>query len=575
MTDFFVDPNRGDDSKNGIGQANAVRTLARLSALNPNLGGSGGIYLASDGLHTLTGSRTSSSASRVGLYLFNGTDANNRAFIGSYDPAGVSGSRPKVKSLWKPQASDWVYDNTISEGYPMGWYIPYTWNALGWNMYVKVAGQFAVTTNQGTPTGGTINTTHNGVNQDTLRYNADYRVSGQHKLYLSGGGLTSLVDPTTYFGDIEIGNSTFLIYDCGNYSTVEGLDFEGGTLLQYQITGADKIVRDIKVRDIHADSSDMTIVFASTATGTPLQEFEVYNCEFNTLTSGAVLVYGKGGAGRIHHNRVDGANIAAAQGAAFYTTGDSLTNYVDIEYNYGTNILNGAGNCSFDGCFAYADSGSTKVRIRWNYVENSYKAFQLNHGKYGEIIGNVTYNCDVFATCTDADLKGTAEYRVLNNTYYGTDGMNAWPRGVDSNLTTAPLTFTAASGALVGITAKNNAFIGNNVSDKAAIRALTNALYPTYANVSNNFATGFSANVVQNWDNGNMTAGSNTVTSGNPAFKDSANGDLKILPTSSLIGAGATDALITTDYRGRRFNAIPAIGAYEKDLFAAMNYILV
>lgn len=582
MTDYFVDPNRGDDSKNGIGQVNAVRTLARLSALNPNPAGSGGIYLASDGLHQFTGSRTSASASRVGLFLFNGTDANTRSYISSYDPAGVTGQRPLVRASWFAQPSDWGYDNTIGDGYPLGWYIPYTWNALGWNMYIRIAGSiYPVTTNQSTQNGrktGTsysnINTTKNGLNQATLRFNADYDVSGQHRLYLSGGGLTSLVDPTTYFGSVEIGNNTFLLQDCGNYTTVEGIDFTGGSLIQHQITGADRTIRDFKVRDIRSDSSEAVITLASTATGTPLQEFEIYNCDFKNLTSGAVLAYGRGAAGSIHHNRVDSANLSSAQGGAFYIVANSLDNFIDIDHNYGTNIKNGTGNNSFDGCFAYADSGATKVRIRWNYVENSHKAYQLNSGTYGEIIGNVAYNCDILATCTDADSKGTCEYIVANNTYIGTDDMNAFYGGVDSKIfTNAPLTFTALTGSLVGDTAINNVFIGKNVSGKAAIRALTNTLWTAgKMTVSNNYASGYNAAVIQNFDSADKTSGTNTLTSGEVKLKSLS--DPRPLIGSALLGAGITNEKLTTDKSIRTYNSPPSIGAFELNRFTQIDKIL-
>jgi len=579
MTDYFVDPNRGDDSKNGIGQANAVRTLARLSALNPNPGGGGGIYLASDGEHVLTGSRTSASASRVGLFLFNGASSTSRAFLSSYDPAGASSQKPRVRASWYPTPADWLWDSTIQNGYPKGWYIPYTHNALGWNMYVKVGGQFAVTTNQGTPKGGTINTNGNGVTRDTLRYNADYQVNNGHRLYLSGMGLTALFDPSTVFGagQIEIGNTAFVIFECGNHTVVDGLAFSGGTLVSYQSASVDKQMVGITARNISANGSGDTIILGSTASGTPLMDADIYSNDFRNLTGPAVLAYGRGVAGRIHHNNVVGGNLAAAQGGSFYIVADSLGRSIDIEYNTGDDIRSGTGNCTFDGSFAYADAGSTNVRIRWNYCKNSYKAYQLNHAKYGELVGNVAFNCDVFATCTDSDLLGTADYRVVNNTHFGTPNMTSFPRGVDSNtFTNAPLTFTAASGSLVGITAVNNAFIGGpGASDKAAIRALTSATYPTKATISKNFASGYSAQVVQDFSSIDRTVGSNTITAGNPSFKNAAAGDLRILRDSVLIGAGAPNALLTSDPTGRMYASTPAIGAYEKDPFASIDRMLI
>lgn len=575
MTDYFVDPNRGDDAKSGIGQANAVRTLLRLSALNPNPGGGGGIYLASDGVHVLAGSRTSAANSRCGLFQFNGASDTSRAFLSSYDPAGASQQKPQVRASWYPTPADWAWDATIQNGYPKGWYIPYTWNALGWNMYVKVGSQFAVTTNQGTPKGGTINTTANGLTQDTLRYNADSQTNNAHRLYLSGMGLSAALDPSTIFGagNIEIGNLAFSIYECGNYTVVEDIAFSGGTLLSYQIASDDKQTVGVTARNISANASADTIQLASTATGTPLLDVDIYGNDFRNLTGPGVLAYGKGIAGRIHHNNVVTGNLAAAQGASFYIVADSLSRSIDVEYNTGDDIRSGTGNCTFDGCFAYADGGATNVRIRWNYCKNSYKAYQLNSGTYAELTGNVAFNCDVFATCTDADLKGTADYRVLNNTHYSTPAMNSFPRGVDSNtFTNAPLTFTAASGALVGITAINNAFIGSSgTAGKAAIRALNAALYPTKATVNKNFALGFSAQVVQDWDSTDRTSGSNTITTGNPSLKNAAAGDLRVLGDSVLIGAGATNALLTSDASGRRYATAPAIGAYEKDPYVSID----
>lgn len=575
MTDFFVDPNRGDDSKNGVGVSNAVKTLARLSALNPNPGGGGGIYLASDGIHRVTANKSTIGSSRCALYLFNGASATNRAFLSSYNPPGVTGSnKPQVIASWFAAPGDWTWDSTLHNGAQRGWYIQYGYSTVGWNMYVKVAdATLAVTTNQGTVNGRNINTSANGMTPDTLRYDADSSVGGAHRLYLSGGGLTQLADPTTYFGSVEIGNTGFLIFDCGQYTVVENLSFSGGIFLNYQISGVDKQMPGISARSINANWSADTIILGSTATGTPLMEVDIYNNDFRNLSGPAVQAYGRGIAGRIHHNTVVTGNLAASQGGSFYTVSDSLSRTLDIEYNTGDDIRSGVGNNTFDGSFCYADTGSTNVRIRWNICKNSYKAYQINNGKYAELIGNVAWNCDVFATCTDAASVNTADYRVVNNTYVGTSGMNKYPRGADSTTyTNAPLTMTANSGTLTGMTVENNVFIGTGVSSVAAMRVLTAATYPTKATVNKNFATGYSAQVVQDWDSTDRTPGSNTITSGNPAFKDAAAGDFRILGSSSLRGAGAVNALVTNDAVGRRYGSTPTVGAYEYDPFAAKVY---
>lgn len=576
MTEYFVDPNRGDDAKSGIGQANAVKTLVRLSELNPNPGGGGGIYLASDGIHTLTGSRVVSK--KVGLYLFNGTDANNRAFLSSYDPAGASGQKPRVVGRWFPTSDDWAWDSTLHNGAPKGWYIPYSINAIGWNMAIKVQGQYAVTTNQGTATGlGYINTTFNGLTADTLRYNADTTNAGANRLYLAGGGLTSLANPSVYFGagNIEIGNAVFYIYESGNFTRVTDIDFTGGTLLNYAIASASKQIVGVSIDHITAHDSGDTIIFGSSATGTPLLDVDVSHCDFTSLTGPGVIAYGRGVAGRVHHNTVKGGNLAAAQGASFYCVADSLSRTFDIEYNYGADIRNGTGNCSFDGAFAYADSGSTNVRIRWNRCDNSYKPFQVNNGKRCELIGNVAFNCDTLCTFTDADLKGTSDYHAVNNTYIGTPGMSQFQCGVDaSTFTNAPLTFTAANGSLVGITAMNNLLVGSGVSDKAAIRVLTTALYASKASVTNNFASGYSTQVVQDWDGADHTVGSNTVISGDPAFVDLSTGDVRLKTASPLIGAGVLSALSATDMKGRAYRTTPSIGAYETDPFVSIDTLI-
>lgn len=578
MKDYFVDPNRGDDAKSGIGEANAVRTLARLSAINPDPGAGGGIYLASDGIHTLTPNRLASS--QVGLYLFKGTDANNRAFMGAYDPAGASSTRPQVQSRWYPTSSDWTWDATLHNGAPKGWYIQYAWTALGWNMLVKCGGQYAVTTNQGNITGGgLINITENGLTASTLRFNANSVTPGAHRLYVAGGGISAQANPSVYFGPmgVEVGSRAFFIYDCGDYTVVDGLDFTGGSLLHYNVATADKQVQGVIVKNITSNSSGEIVVLGGSSSGTStLLEADVSGCSMTNLVGPGVVAYGKGVAGRIHHNSVKTGNLASAQGASFYVVADSLSRSIDIEYNYGDDIRSGAGNCTFDGSFAYADSGSTNVRIRWNRCDNSYKAFQLNHGKYGELVGNVAYNCDVFATCTDADLKGTADYRVCNNTHYGTTGMDSFPRGVHSDeFTNAPLTFTAASGALVGITAVNNLIYSpGGTTGNAAIRALTSALYASKATVLNNAAIGFAAEAVQDWDSAGHTAGSGTLFSA-PSFVNGAAGDVRLSTASAMIGAGVTSALSVADAKGRAYAAAPAVGAYERDPFVSIANLVI
>lgn len=577
MTDYFVDPNRGDDSKNGIGQANAVKTLARISAINPNPGGGGGIYLASDGIHRVTANRTSIATSRCGIYIFNGASATSRAFLGSYDPVGGSSQKAQVIASWNPAPGDWTWDSSLHNGAPRGWYIAYTYSTVGWNMAVKVANSvYAVTTNQGYGTGRNINTTTNGMTADTLRFDADSTTSGAHRLYLAGGGLTQLVDPTTYFGSVEIGNTGFMIFDCGQYTVVENLSFSGGKLLDYQLAGVDRQVLGVTARNITSNWSAGVITLGSTATGTPLMDVDIYNNDFRNLAGPGVDAYGKGIAGRIHHNNVVTGNLASSQGGSFYVSADSLSRSIDIEYNTGDDIRSGVGNNTYDGCFCYTEYQSTNVRMRWNFCKNSHKAYQINNGKYCELIGNVAWNCDVLATCSDEGNLNTSDYRVMNNTYVGTDGMNKYPMGVDSaTWSTSPLSLSANGGDLTGVTVMNNAFIGTGVSSRPVMRVLTSALYPTKATVNKNFAVGYSAQVIQDWNSVDRTSGSNTITAGDPKFKNASNGDVRVLGGSALIGAGAANALVTADARGKWYSAAPAIGAYEEDKYVSVDAMII
>jgi len=137
------------------------------------------------------------------------------------------------------------------------------------------------------------------------------------------------------------------------------------------------------------------------------------------------------------------------------------------------------------------------------------------------------------------------------------------------------LTFTAASGALVGITAVNNLLYSpGGTSGNAAIRALTSALYASKATILNNAAFGFAVEAVQDWDSADHTAGSGTLFSA-PSFVNGAAGDVRLSTASAMIGAGVTSALSVADAKGRAYAAAPAVGAYERDPFVSIANLVI
>lgn len=555
---YYVDWNRGSDSNNGLSTGTPFKSLSKVSGLN--LGPGSAILLASDSHWTVE--HSASVSNKVELHQFNGS-ASARNYIGPYDPAGVTGSRPTITHRMVPTSSDWTWD-AVKEA----WYIQLSISAfLTRDCWVKVAGEYAETTNQDDED---INATHNGMTTSRLRFNADRT---NNRFYLAYDGDSSLVDPSAHFGpgQILLGLSAiFGTYNGCQYTTIDGIHFEGGGGgLYLYAAGSDFAHRGFEMVDCSARDTNSLLSYGTydLHSTTGVVEIQMHDCLTEDIAGWSYTTYGNSLDGDVYGNRFFRNNKCHAIGGSIYTQNkqnDALGTRLRIHHNFATDVRNGTGNCSFDGCGFYADNYDDGTLFFGNIVTNCFKAYQTNNGRRSTFVGNLAYNCDTLISATDASRNNASDYLIANNAIIGATG-NTRPHG-DTVTAIQPIGAWRDGSAMVKATIVNNIIIcsGAFSETRPGILAYSETDWAGgKVDVRNNLITGTSAERVKS-NAADKTAVSACLT-GPAAFVNEAGNDYRLRPAGVLETAGIDlDYRGCTDPNGRAFQTPACVGAYAR-----------
>ena len=555
---YYVDANRGSDTNDGLSKAGAFRSLSKVSGLN--LGPGSEILLASDS--TFIVEHSSSVSGKVDFSNFNGSSVS-RNYIGAYDFAGATGTKPIITHRMVPQSSDWAWDGTKS-----AWYIQLSISTfLTRDCWVKVAGQWAETTNQD---GEDINATHNGMTPSRLRFNAD---TVQNRFYLAWSGANSGTNPSVYFGagQIVLGlGSIFGAWNGLQHTTIDGLQcVGGGGLLYLYAGGAGLLHRGLEIKNCVAQDTNSMITFGTYSLDAASSLLEVqYHDNIGIDNAGwCFSTYGNSLHGDVYNNKFYGSNRCHALGGSIYTQNkqnDALNTRLRVRHNFATNVRNGTGNCSFDGCGFYADNYDDGTLFYGNVVTDCFKAYQTNNGKRSTFVGNIAYNCDTFITATDASQNNASDYLIANNLIYQATG-NSRPHG-DTATSIQPIGAWRDGSAMVKAIIVNNIIIG--VGDfsltRPGILAYNETEWATgRVDVRNNFITGTSSELVKS--NAADKTSVSACLSGSASFVNETANDYRLRTASELETAGV-DIYFKgcTDPDGQSFKSPASVGAYSR-----------
>lgn len=555
---YYIDANRGSDTNDGLSKASAFKSLSKVNGLT--LGPGSAILLASDS--TFLVEHSSSVSGKVDFSNFNGSSVS-RNYIGAYDFAGATGTKPTITHRMVPQSSDWAWDGTKS-----AWYIQLSISTfLTRDCWVKVAGQWAETTNQDAED---INATHNGMTTSRLRFNAD---TVQNRFYLAWGGANSGTNPSVYFGagQIVLGlGSIFGAWNGLQQTTIDGLQcVGGGGLLYLYAGGAGLLHRGLEIKNCVAQDTNSMLTFGTYSLDAASSLLEIqYHDNIGIDNAGwCFSTYGNSLNGDVYNNKFYGSNRCHALGGSVYVQNkqnDALGTRLRVRHNFATNVRNGTGNCSFDGCGFYADNYDDGTLFYGNVVTDCFKAYQTNNGRRSTFVGNVAYNCDTFITATDASQNNASDYLIANNLIYQATG-NTRPHG-NTATSLQPIGAWRDGSSMVAAKIVNNIIIGSGDFSKTrpGIYAYNDADWSAgKVTVANNHVSGCSSSLVSSASS-DKTSVASCITAV-PSFTASGDADFRPAQGSSALSSGV-DAFFrsATDQYNKPFQSPPSIGPIER-----------
>lgn len=559
---YFVDFNRGLDTNDGLTKNTAFKTPSKISGLNFN-GHSGNlIAFANDSVFEIN--PTKAIANNLIIDSFTGT-VDNRSFITGYDYAGVTHTKPKFSYRFFPVSADWTYEATTNT-----YYVPFTQTSIENACRVSIGGIAVPNSYQGSQG---INGFINGVTADTLRCVYD---NVNRRIYLGYQGLTSGVKPNDYFGlpiEIDTGPLFFSYYLLPNV-VMDGLSVENSGRLLFTGNGDGTNLNASGFEMKNCEAINSTGLFASNTNNiglTGLFEFDLHDNLVVNAYSSSIKTYGQNIAGFIRANKIEGCGIGDTTGGGIYMQASAVAGReFYVEDNHISDAKNGIGTSSFDGAGIYLELGSSNTMVRRNTVINSYKAYQVNSGNKTSLIANVAFNCETFATLTDADGLGAADYLVAHNTFVSTLQSNIYHRGLQASTYGAIAAWgNTSTTPMVGCKIINNVFASRyaeSLTESAIAAYYTNQWSVNKVTIDKNYLVGYNpSKLVSDLDfpRNDRSSSSGSITGGTPAFTS----DYRLNMTSSLIGAGNTTLGQLRDNRNKLFEAKPAIGAFEKDPF--------
>lgn len=577
MADYYIDFNRGSDGNLGTSVGQAWKNLSKIDGLtSAQMPAGSTIRLAADSEWAIRENRDVWQQVKP-VCLDNGTQANPLT-ITSYGGT----TKPKVNYKMFPLASWWVWDAAVG-----AWYFELSWNAWGRGGFgVVVNGVYAANIIEYIKTGlaSAINTivSTNGVTSDTLRFCIPGNFN--QRLYLAGGGLTSAVNPTAFFGadkvEVYCGAAVFL--NKMTHTHWDAIEFEGGGFHLSTTIGAQTMPGNV-IRNCHFHDVGGVILLNGLAGIDSDIGLEIHNNLIERTTSAAIRLGGATGTatGSIHHNHFSVGNLCESSGGFVYLQlqrGSLSRPVFEVHNNYAEYAVNGVGERRFDGCCYYADYLDDGSVFRQNIAAHSFKAFQLNSAGKNVLYSNIAYDCGKFASCTDAESHGGSDYTIVNNLWLSSGRPDTYRCGDQEGPAqgNAVIHFSSTGAVVENTLVANNQFIarGAGWSSHTPVMAYQATEYsggkPAYLTVQTNSFVGFSGPMIKDMtgtgpnrgtDRTALFPGINVGGSGSVVMRD----DLPVALGDAACFAAGTDTKIAgiADFNGRAYYAKPSIGPFE------------
>ena len=582
MATYYIDYNRGSDANAGTSKAAPKQNVSFISTLS----GQHEIYLASDSTWTFGPPTGWASSNRISLSNLTGTAAAP-SIISSYNPNGVIGnSKPTLRYQYRPASAEWVWDTTVLNGYPKGWYFPMTATFALTDQMVLIytsRDNFIVVPSVWQGAGSNnINNFTNGITNDSLRYYAE-----SNRMYLSYNGANSGQNPSQVFGanNIVFGAATCISSSASTasqYLVIDNLRCEyGGKLLYLNPNSGAATTTGCVIRNCDTYYTGGLLLFQNAALWS---DVHIYNNNMIQTSGPAIHFLSPNTSALVENNNFQYGNISDARGGFVYvqsltprTNGNQGNGDIIIRKNSFDYAFNGTSTATYDGAAVYLENSSDGAVVANNIVTNSFMAFQTNSGRASTIVGNLVLNCDMFGVFTDANSNNTSNYLVANNTFVATKTANqfahglAWPR----NNGECNATWGYYSGT--GITSFkmiNNAFIGNDSRKNTSVwgdtygRSSGAQWVNGNAVATNNYVTGYSSVYLRDTSGNDLSSYAQVLTQGDTGF----DANYRISSSSCLFRAGTNVAKIVYDFDGFPFNNKPSIGCFEAKDFPVNFY---
>lgn len=436
-TEIYIDFNRGLDTNPG------TRTLPKknLSVLSGNTYGAGTVIaLASDSqwdiVSTLAGTGALDANNWVG-------SVGSPILITAYDPAGHTGTKPTITFGYQPAANEWTWDATM--------------NAWRWSPQASIypdAGM-AVFLGPAKLQGTDVWQDANGKALGSLPplfgdlqfgHRTDYNTVRNVWVYAP-----STTNPTDYYGGVVISvnaRGAFKSSWTGLSNTViDGIKFKDTACGVWVNVGANagaNVHTGLVIKNCEAERSGL---FLWVSSENAAHSVTLTNNKGSNLPSSLIKMSGLGTlAYNVHSNEVKGCNRQVSSMAAFYVQ-TACANLGDgkLHHNYVSDAWNGVGTefntngrsgfgAPYDGSAYYFDLGGNKNVAYANIAERCHVGFQTNSAKTVQLISNITLDCNVFSTSTDAGAAGSNDVTVAHNTYINRlPDINQLKRGTSSS----------------------------------------------------------------------------------------------------------------------------------------------
>lgn len=541
----FVDLNRGNDANDGLTQKTPWKSITKLN--NLTMGGGSVIALASDSYWKLDDTGTNGSYVQAGN--INGS-SGNPVYITSYDPAGVTGTKPTIEYNHAFLSSDWTWDATYG-----AWKTP-LYAAPGNNhVYLRLGtvwGQF---------------------NRDRTGWAVGefYADNTDAFLWIYCPQST---DPTSYFGSVVFSSNNLAAiwaWQGLTYTIIENLKFVNcayGIKFNEGASAGAKLGRI--VRNCETQDAGLALLLQSDNTGA-VSQLDAYGnrgigspgpllflSNANKTATGTV-------ASKLYENYSENANqCSSASGAIGIQARGAAQGDISAYRNYIVSPRNGVGHHFFDGCGIYADTKSGNHDVFANVVVNAARAYQDNSGKTSRWIANASIDCDSFGTFTDADNNNAIDYTVAHNTAIRC-AVRRWPQGSQS-FSRAAMGFWRTptgvpQGTMGAVRVFNNAItMAPGYSMGCAIE-MPNSSKVTTLDVSNNAAFGaFTKGLIGDTYNSNADISSGTLSIALAADPYTGN---SVIPAAGALDSAGCMRAVYKDMLGNDFARVPSIGCVE------------